>query len=209
MNIRDITSLVLTVVFIFSTVFISTKVSAEEEVQTIEVHIDQENNKDAMVELIVDGAKEKFVLANLAKGETRTIVTESGKTITANKDQNGSTTVNIDGKDIKLFNFTGDIGADFNFVHGDEVMLFDDISATHSFDNKIMILGGNLTAEVKEALKATLASYNVTADVVFPDEGNTRTMFISSDELHKPGKNVDLKLEGNKSIRVIKKIESK
>ncbi len=209
MNIRDITLLLSILVFSLSTLLVSSKITAEEEVQTIEVHIDQENDKDAMVELIVDGAKEKFVLADLSKGETRSIVTESGKTITASKDQNGNTTVNIDGKDIKLFNFSGDIGADFNFVHGDELMLFDDISATHSLDNKIMILGGNLSAEVKEALKATLASYNVTTEVIFPDEGNTRTMFISSDELHKSGKDIDLKLEGNKSIRVIKKVETK
>lgn len=179
---------------------------AEDKVETIEIQVKQENDNDALVELVLNGVTEKFTLADLAKGESRTLVTESGKTITATKDDSGSTTISIDGKDIKLFDFRGDMGANFNVFHTD------DEHVEYNFDDKIMILGGNLSDEVKAAIKATLESYNVQKEVVFPDSGNSQMMFITKDTLHGAGHgdmDVDVELiEGNK-VKVIKRIEKK
>ncbi|NVJ67986.1 MAG: hypothetical protein HWE16_15985 [Gammaproteobacteria bacterium] len=179
---------------------------AEDKVETVEIQVKQENDQDSLVELAVNGVTEKFTLADLANGETRTIVTESGKTITASKDDNGSTTISIDGKDIKLFDFRGDMGANFNVFHTD------DAHASYDFGDKIMILGGNLSDEAKAAVKATLKSYNVTQEVVFPDASNSKMMFITKDVIHSGEHgdvDMDIELIDDTNVKVIKRIEKK
>ncbi len=179
---------------------------AEDKVETIEIQVKQENDNDALVELVLNGVTEKFTLADLAKGESRTLVTDSGKTIIATKDNQGSTTISIDGKEIKLFDFRGDMSANFNVFHTD------DKHVEYDFDDKIMILGGNLSDEVKAAIKATLDSYNVQKEVIFPDGGNSKMMFITKDSLHGAGHgdmDIDVEVVDDNKVKVIKRIEKK
>ncbi len=171
---------------------------AEEKVETIEVHIEQENDDDALVELIVNGKTEKFTLADLVKGESRTIVTDSGKTIVATKGEDGSTTVNIDGKDIKILNLSGDHGANFNFFHSNEQHDVD-----LNLDDKIMIIGGNLSEDVKAALRSTLQSYNINKEVLFSGDSGSNMMFISKDieKIH----DINIEGDGEHGIKIIKR----
>ncbi|NVK21610.1 MAG: hypothetical protein HWD86_03760 [Kangiellaceae bacterium] len=147
-------------------------VSAEEQEKRIEIMINQENDNDASVELNLNGTSERFTLPELVEGETRTIVTESGSTVTVSK-LDGSTTVNLGGEDIKLMHLDGDIGANFEWISDDNM--------SFGADDKIFIIGGNLSEEVKQALQNTLDSYGVQKDLVFPDggDGENNIMVIS------------------------------
>ncbi len=201
MNFKTIAINLAVVPAILGLALASHNLSAEDKLETVEIHVEQENDAASQIELILNGNSEKFALEELANGESRTIVTESGKTIVASKDMEGNTTINIDGKEVRLFQFQGDMGANFNFVHGDGH------DTSHFVENKIMILGGNLSDEVKAAIKATLASYNVTEEVVFPEQSHSKMMFITDETIDSDGNQFDFETISGKRIKIIKEVE--
>lgn len=137
-------------------------VYAEEEETRIEIMVDKENDSDAQVEVLVNGNAEKFVLPELADGESRTLVTESGNTIVATN-VDGKTAIELDGKEIVIMAPHHSMGADFKFI-GDH-------GSASVDENKVFVVGGNLSDEVKAALQNTLNSYTSEKELVFPESG--------------------------------------
>ncbi|WP_251359772.1 hypothetical protein [Kangiella sp. TOML190] len=185
---------------IFGLSLAALNLNAEEKTETVEIHIEQENDKDALVELVVNGQAEKFILADLAKGESRTIITESGNSVVANKDQDGNTIITLDGKDIQLFNPHDAHGSNFSFISADHD------STDFNMDDKIMIIGGNLSDDVKAALKATLQSYNLEKEIIFAGDGSDANVFMFKTDIEEVSESQGQ--NGQKEAKIIKRKRS-
>lgn len=147
-------------------------VYAEEE-KRIEIMVEKNNDDDAQVEVLVNGDAEKFVLPELAEGESRTLITEAGNTIVATK-TDGKTLIKLDGEELVIMAPHQDMGADFSFISDDEHHQLD--------DNKIIVIGGNLSDEVRAALQNTLNAYSSDKELVFPETNSGNRVMLFGNE---------------------------
>jgi len=84
--------------------------ASETQERHVMIKIDKTDGDEAMVDLSVDGFEEVFSMPDLEVGESKTITTESGKTITLYKTEKGLS-VEVDGKKIELPGLSGNLAA--------------------------------------------------------------------------------------------------
>jgi len=148
---------------------ISTSANENEE-RNVMVQVHKTDDSELLVDLEVDGNAEVFSLPELEVGESRNIVTESGKNIYVSRSENGLS-VSIDGEDIDLPHVGGDMQA--HFLKG-TMPLHKDTS------NDIQVIG-DLTEEQITIIKDGFAAAGVEKEINFTS-GHEMKFFFSGDD---------------------------
>ncbi len=142
--------------------------AAEPQVKQVMIKVEKNNDKDAVVDLKVDGVNEVFSLPELAVGETRSITTESGKEITLSKSENGLSLV-LDGKTIDLPGVGGNLAA-----HIQRSM-----PLHQNLQDTIQISGVELDENQKQIIKNAFISAGIDKKVSF---SNHKIMLFSTND---------------------------
>ncbi len=142
--------------------------AAEPQVKQVMIKVEKNNDKDAVVDLKVDGVNEVFSLPELAVGETRTITTQSGKEITLSKSENGLSLV-LDGKTIDLPGVGGNLAA-----HIQRSM-----PLHQNLQDTIQISGVELDENQKQIIKNAFISAGIDKKVSF---SNHKIMLFSTND---------------------------
>jgi len=152
----------------------------ETEKQLVVVQVDKSDNQDAKVEVKVDGSAESFNLPEMEVGDSKTIITESGKSVTLNKTE-GGITMDIDGKSVPLPLFSGNLGARIHRSMPLHHMTSDQITISGvelDDSQKQIIRDAFLTAGItdKKVLFATQKFMVLSSEHDFESDGNTQVM---------------------------------
>lgn len=145
-----------------SSLALAANVSADEE-KNISVLINKENDKNAILDLKIDGTASKFELPELKEGESRTL-SNNGTTITVTKTDGNVVVTTADGEEIVL-------------PGGDHKAMVARVKALHTLDgaktdDSIKIIATDLTDDQKETIKASIAAAGITKVVKFIDDAN-------------------------------------
>ncbi len=147
----------LTAVILGCLAFATLTIGADEiKEKNVTVQIHKLHDADTKVDIDVNGNAEVFNLPELAIGESKNIVTESGSTIDVSRNENGYT-VTIDGEQIDLPNAGSEMSA--NIMK--QVM---PLHASHS--NAIQVIG-DLTDEQIAIIKDGFAAAGVDKEIHF------------------------------------------
>jgi hypothetical protein len=157
MKIKQYLALVLA-----SSLAIVSNAYADEE-KNISVFINKENEKNAVLDLKIDGSGSKFEVPDLNEGESRTL-SNNGMIITVTKTDGNLVVTTADGEEIVLPN-------------ADHKAMVARIKALHTLDDvkaddSIKILAQSLSDDQKETIKASIAAAGITKPVKFLDNGN-------------------------------------
>lgn len=168
--------------------FAAVSISANEsEEKNVIVQIHKLNNNSTTVDLNVDGAAEVFELPELQVGESKEIVTESGKVISLSRTETGMS-VSIDGDEIDLPHVYGDMQA---LISKDGIPLHTNIS------KGIQVIG-DLTDEQIAIIKDGFAAAGVDKEINFTKGHEMKFITIESDD----GNHFNMKLKGDANDHV-------
>jgi hypothetical protein len=168
----------------------------------VSIKIEKSNDQNAMVDLTIDGQAEAFVLPKLEMGETKTITTESGKTIIAKQTEKGLS-LDIDGKNIML---PPQPHKNKLSAHMQRVM-----PLHQRVNNGVQISGVELDDNQKQIIKNAFIAAGVDKKINF---SNNQFVFITKDsdvdgemvrkiELHKGAKHREWTNEDGENVEVI------
>lgn len=139
----------------------------------VRVSIEQENDQDARVELMVNDRNYRFTLPQLSEGETRTLATDDGGTVTASK-QDGKVTVTADGEEIRIPHANAELTAGLH-VMGDDAFRVD--------ANTVIISGAELDEATRQTITDAIRSADADKKVVFTGGGHGNVfMFRNGDD---------------------------
>ncbi len=141
----------------------------ELEEKNVMVQIHKLGDNKTKVDLNFNGDTQVFNLPDLAIGETKDIVTESGSTISVTKTES-SISVSLDGEEINLPAVGGDMAAHF---------MKNGMPLLTNVSEGIQVIG-DLTDEQIAIVKDAFAAAGVEKEVNF-SKGNEMHFFISSD----------------------------
>jgi len=154
-------------IFSFGAISISANESEERNVM---VEILKAGDSNAKVDINVDGNAEVFSLPELEVGETKDIITESGKTITITKTESGLS-INVDGNDIELPSVGGDMAAHVMRMGG----------PLHTANQGVQVIG-DLTEEQVAIIKDAFAAAGVEKEVNFTKGHDMQFFSIDGNE---------------------------
>ena len=151
--------------------FASISISANDvEERNVLIEIHKASDENTKVDINVNGNAEVFSLPTLEVGETRDIVTESGKMISVTKTDNGMS-LSIDGEEINLPKVGGEMSA--HFMKGGMPL--------HRDSNKGIQVIGDLTDEQIAIIKDGFAAAGVEKEINFT-KGHEMKFFFSGDD---------------------------
>ncbi|NVJ59274.1 MAG: hypothetical protein HWE27_02735 [Gammaproteobacteria bacterium] len=140
------------------TLAISTAGIADEE-KNISVFVKKHDDKEAVVDLKINGDASVFKLPTLSDGESRVVTTESGKSFTVSLNDGNYTVVTDSGEEINIPRYdNNELSAKVLSLHKNKL---------HANDDVITISGGNLSEDQMTAVKAAILSAGITKEVKF------------------------------------------
>ncbi|MEE4246893.1 MAG: hypothetical protein V2I33_15885, partial [Kangiellaceae bacterium] len=154
---------------------LSVPLFADDEEKAISIFLNKSNNEAAKVDIKIDNVAEAFTMPELAEGESKTITTESGNTITITK-TNGKLTITTEGGEVVTL----------PGLHDNQMVakVLQRHTSTKVMDDSIRIMGGNLTDEQKELIKDAILSSGVDKKIDFVDSGVFAFSINGADGLH-------------------------
>jgi len=152
---------------------------AEERKVLVEIH--KASDANTKVDINVNGNAEVFSLPDLEIGETKDIITESGKTISVTKTESGMS-LTVDGEEINLPAVGAEMSA--HFMKGGMPL--------HKETNKGIQVIGDLTDEQIAIIKDGFAAAGVQKKISFT-KGHEMVFFSHGDN----AKNFDIQFEGS------------
>ena len=171
----------------------------DDQEKTIMVNINQDDDKEAVVDLKLNNQSYSFKLPELKMGETREITTDSGSLVTLTKTKQG-VSVNIDGEDIVIQPADHVLHLDAGNKKAN-VFAFIGMDKLHN-DDEILISASGLSEDDKTRIKDAIASAGISKKVIFSDP-NKKLEWIN-----KEGGNFEIEVQsddsGNKDHKVIK-----
>ena len=193
----------LTVGLVLTTTMFVSAISLADEEKNISVFVKKVNADAATVDLKVNGNAEVFTLPKLEDGESQTITTESGKSYTVKRVGDGFSVTTDSGEVIDLpMVDSSQLAAKVISLHGD---------SSHIDKDTITIMGGDLTPDQIETIKASIASAGITKKVKFIKGMNMS--FVSLDGEHSTvdlkGGNMEYEFHTEKDVQLIETDDGK
>lgn len=192
----------LSVAAILITTMLTSAVSLANEEKEISVFVKKVNDSDATVDLSVNGDASVFKLPQLDDGASTTVTTDNGKVYTVKRNGEHYTITLDDGEVIDLpMGGNQQLAAKVISLHGE-----------HSIDNKnvITIMGGDLTPDQMETIKASIAAAGITKEVKFAK--GFSTVFIGEGDhsvIDLKNGNVELEWSTDADVKVIESKDGK
>ncbi len=160
-------------VTLLAMVSLSAAIAWEAVEKQVRISMEQENDQDAQVDLTINDRNYQFALPQLSEGETRTLITDDGGSVTASK-QNGKVTIVADGEEIRIPHANAELTAGLH-VMGDDAFKVD--------ANTVIISGADLDEATRQTISDVIKAADADRKVIFTGGGHENVfMFKSGDD---------------------------